>query len=273
MRPIQPYFALSSDKYYKRNLQQNGIAHFYSYTVDYADENKTIEIPDGCIDLMFDYGDGTLEARALGAVMNGTLVENTLGHEYFGVRFLPGVLPRFLNGSFSDYVGQNINLADCCKYHDLEERIGNCQSFGERASLLMRACQKSYMEEETASNRTMVKGNLVKAVMDKIMETSGSIRILDLADFTGYSSRYVDRVFTEYTGMSPKTFCRITRFQNAVDRLNHDNKISLSDLAADCGYYDQPQFIRDFRRCMDTTPRKYRQEILESNYTEKFVLV
>ena len=60
MRPIQPYFALSSDKYYKRNLQQNGIAHFYSYTVDYADENKTIEIPDGCIDLMFDYGDGTL---------------------------------------------------------------------------------------------------------------------------------------------------------------------------------------------------------------------
>lgn len=274
MRPVQPYFALSTNTYYKRQIQRNGIAHFYDYKVDRANQDQTIAIPDGCIDLIFDYGeDNSLQARAFGSVLNGTLVQNVLNHEYFGVRFQPGVLPGFLKGSFAEYVGQNIALSDCCRYTNLEEQASQCRTFDERILLITAACRRAEQEKELDVHHTMVKDNLVNAVMDEILKSSGNIRIQALADITGYSSRYIDRVFKEYTGMSPKTFCRITRFQNAVDRLDHDNKIPLSDLAADCGYYDQPQFIRDFRRCMDTTPRVYRQEIVKSDYISKFVMV
>lgn len=273
MKPVQPYFALSSDKYYKRCLQQHGIAHFYSYTVERSNQGQTIAIPDGCIDLIFDYGDGEMNASVLGTVLNGTKVTHTVGHEYFGVRFLPGVMPLFLKGTFSDYLGHAVKLSDCCKYKFLEEQVAACQTFDDRANLLTTACCKAAVEENPNINHTMVKDNLVEAVMDEILKSSGNVRVQTLADITGYSSRYIDRVFKEYTGMSPKTFCRITRFQNAVNRLDHDTTIPLSDLAADCGYYDQPQFIRDFRRCMDTTPRVYRQAIVDSDYSHKFVMV
>ncbi len=273
MRPVQPYFALSTDTYFKRHVQQNGIAHFYSYTVDRAEEDQTIAIPDACIDLIFDYDENGLHATAFGSVLNGTPIDSIRGHEYFGTRFLPGVLPGFLEGNFSDYIGQNINLSDCCKFKSLESEAAAARTFNERAALITRACRIAAAEKETDVSHTMVKDNLVNAVKDEILKTSGTIRVQTISDITGYSSRYIDRVFKEYTGMSPKTFCRITRFQNAVDLLNHNTSIPLSDLAADCGYYDQPQFIRDFRRCMDTTPRVYRQAILESDYQDKFVLV
>ena len=273
MRPVQPYFALSAGTYFKRSVQRNGIAHFYEYTCEHADHDQVLAVPDASIDLIFDIGDGNVQARAVGTVLNGTPVENARDHQYFGVRFQPGVKPGFLHGSFSDYVGESIELSVCSRVPYLTEMAADCSTFQERAALLTNVVLKSLFAQESEIRHTMTKDNLVEAVKKEILLTSGSIRISELAEYTGYSSRYIDRIFKEYTGISPKTFCRITRFQSTLDRLDHDTVTSLSDLAADCGYYDQPQFIRDFRRCMDTTPKTYRQAIVENDYAGKFVMV
>ncbi|PKL77180.1 MAG: AraC family transcriptional regulator, partial [Candidatus Melainabacteria bacterium HGW-Melainabacteria-1] len=54
-----------------------------------------------------------------------------------------------------------------------------------------------------------------------------------------FSLRQADRLFAQCLGFSPKTYARITRFQRALAQLMKDSELSLVQLAAACGYYDQ----------------------------------
>lgn len=271
IHPIQPYFAFCADKYYKRPLAGHGIAHIYEYTCDFTNDNTTVAVPDGCVDVMFDTTDGRLSARAAGTVLKGTRIPVEQGHTYFGIRFAPGVVPAFIDGSFEDLIDENVDLDACSKDPDLAEEIREKATFQERADFFCNYYRGFLCSSQNETTRTGQK-NLFSAVRNKIEESGGRIRITDLEEFTGYTARYIDRIFHTYVGMSPKTFAKIVRFQNAIDHLDHDNRITFSDLAADHGYYDQPQFIRDFRKYAGTTPKEYRKKIIATDYTEKFVV-
>jgi AraC-like DNA-binding protein len=57
--------------------------------------------------------------------------------------------------------------------------------------------------------------------------------------------------------MSPKSLAQIYRFQAAIRRIARDDDPDWSSVAADCGYYDQPHLIHDFRRLSGLTPSEY----------------
>jgi len=62
-------------------------------------------------------------------------------------------------------------------------------------------------------------------------------------------------MFRAYVGISPKTMARIFRFQTALAQLTSDPKCTLAEVAARCGYYDQPHFVREFKRFAGTAPK------------------
>jgi AraC-like DNA-binding protein len=267
-KPIQPYFALCASRYFKRIVRTNGIAHFYGYVCDHPQNNTTTAVPDGCIDIVFDSDGSNIAARVCGTVLAHTTIPNAQGHEYFGVRFIPGITPALLSARFPDFVDNEVPLADCTRDKSLAEQIMTCRTFAEKTDMFLNLYQKSisdYSEDE-------LKMNLFNAVKGKIISSCGNIRMKAIEDYTGYGRRYIDRVFNETTGFTPKTLCRIVRFQNTIDHLDHNNTIAISDLAADHGYFDQPQFIRDFEYFTGMSPRSYRQMIIRDNYTDKFIL-
>lgn len=271
IHPIQPYFAISADKYHKRPMSGDGIAHLYEYRCGTSDNDTMLVIPDGSIDVMFDTTSEDLSAKAAGTVLAGTKVPMKQGHIYFGIRFEPGVMPAFLDGSFHDLVDADVDLAACTRDRELTERIRSLTSFQERADYFTQYYRGYLCQKEEVCLHPDQK-SLFAAVRDRIQESGGRIMIRDLEDYTGYSSRYIGKIFQTYLGMSPKKFASIVRFQKAIDHLDHDNEITFSDLAADYGYYDQPQFIRDFRKYAGTTPREYRRQIIDSDYTDKFIV-
>ena len=78
-----------------------------------------------------------------------------------------------------------------------------------------------------------------------------------VTDATGLSAkRFIDR-FKFEVGMTPKRYCGIRRFQHALILANRDCRIEWTDLALDCGYFDQAHFIHDFQRFAGLTPRAY----------------
>ena len=64
--------------------------------------------------------------------------------------------------------------------------------------------------------------------------------------------------FKKYVGLTPKYYQRILRFNDLLQKLHDNNEISWTDIAHDCGYFDQSHFIKEFKHFPDS--------ILENTY-------
>jgi AraC-like DNA-binding protein len=76
---------------------------------------------------------------------------------------------------------------------------------------------------------------------------------------SGYSHRQFIALFRRATGLSPKLYCRVLRFQKVLERVSEVPLASLADLALEAGYSDQSHFNREFREFTGVTPEQYRK--------------
>ncbi|MFO0615552.1 MAG: helix-turn-helix domain-containing protein [Polyangiaceae bacterium] len=87
------------------------------------------------------------------------------------------------------------------------------------------------------------------------IEAEGGLERMDeLCARTGVPPRQLDRLFRAHLGFPPKAFARVVRFQRALTRLKRDPGCTLAAVAAECGYYDQPHFAREFKALSGTAP-------------------
>jgi AraC-like DNA-binding protein len=82
-------------------------------------------------------------------------------------------------------------------------------------------------------------------------------RIGDACRELGMSPRRFGTLFREHVGMSPKRYARLQRFRAVVDSAQIGRSIEWSRVAADCGFYDQPHLVREFRDFSGMTPSAY----------------
>jgi AraC-like DNA-binding protein len=78
----------------------------------------------------------------------------------------------------------------------------------------------------------------------------------------GCSRKHLTQRFTTMTGHSPQTYRRLARFGRFTRRLMAHPGDSLAQLAADCGYYDQPHLSRDVQALSAMTPGELRASLL-----------
>lgn len=62
------------------------------------------------------------------------------------------------------------------------------------------------------------------------------------------------------------------QFQGAIDFIDKNPSANISAVATDFGYYDQPAFIRTFKKYTGMTPKNYRELIKQYNYFNRIVL-
>jgi AraC-like DNA-binding protein len=84
-----------------------------------------------------------------------------------------------------------------------------------------------------------------------------NVSVGDVATETGFSQRHFTRTFTEWVGLTPKTYCRVRRFGRVLERMNASTVSDLADLAAAEGYADQAHMTREFRALAGVTPACY----------------
>jgi AraC-like DNA-binding protein len=81
--------------------------------------------------------------------------------------------------------------------------------------------------------------------------------VTSVTDAIGLSAkRFIER-FKMDVGMTPKRYCRIRRFQRAVAQAHRSDGVDWTQVALDCGYFDQAHFIHDFRSFAGLTPTEY----------------
>lgn len=97
----------------------------------------------------------------------------------------------------------------------------------------------------------------------ELSRTDGRAAIAEIAAELGWSHRRLIARFREQIGLAPKAVGRVMRFDRAVQALK-SAAAGLSEVAYECGYYDQAHMNRDFRELGGTTPDSFRSALLES---------
>lgn len=266
LKPMQPYFVLNSEKFYQEIYLEEGISHFYTFAA--GENSKTMTaVPDGCIDIIFTYGEDGMDAYVHGTVLSNELIENEVGKTYFGVRFLPGIMPAILNSQMKDFTESNVPLIEVLRDREFMNKMEQTQTFFERITVFLQEYRK-YLADETILSG---KKELVLAVKDYVYKAKGKVFVKQLEEYTGYTSRYINKVFDAECGFNPKTFCKIIQFQKTLSYIKHEKCTNFGEVAASMGYYDQPQLIHDFREYAGITPRAYYKLILVKNYDSRLV--
>lgn len=263
--PVQPFMLVNTSRYYKilpQRPQSERIVHYYTFDADSEKAGSLTGIPDGCVDILFNAGRGGAAGYLYGMVTQNVKVELKKGDSYFGVRFMPGYLPARFDVAIPELVDRKVDIRDIPGGETLIARVAEANCFAERAAVI-----DGYIGDDWRSS------DLLQLLIGVIGQTGGCARIADLEEETLYSARYMNKVFSQNLGVSPKEFSEHVRFQSLIARLNISEPARLTDIAADAGYYDQSHFIHEFKRFTAVTPREYADAVDLSTYYEKIVYV
>jgi AraC-like DNA-binding protein len=83
---------------------------------------------------------------------------------------------------------------------------------------------------------------------------AGNLSIDDLARSHALSRHQFARRFAVSTGLPPKMFARVTRFQSLVNALLSTGISRWASVATDLGFYDQAHMINEFRTFSGLSP-------------------
>lgn len=264
LKPTQPYLVFDTEDFFQEVYLRQGISHFYTYRRRTSDEIRLV--PDGCIDLFFAYDNGGMQSFARGTPTAYKVEQGRRSRDVFGVRFMPGVSPALLNATMKALFDRCVPLEPLLK--DDKSWLGQ---LGAETDFYqhIRVFLDAYTKAERKSEKPFGKTELVLTIKQLVYDTDGTIKVSELGERTGYSERYLNKVFIEKMGFSPKTFCKIIQFQRALEFLNYGAPDKMTDAAVALGYYDQPQFIRDFRRYAGMTPKNYLRMVERRQYQKR----
>jgi AraC-like DNA-binding protein len=91
----------------------------------------------------------------------------------------------------------------------------------------------------------------------RAFQSSNDVSVGQVVERTGSSARRIIAEFRGQVGLTPKAFCRLTRFRSVIRRVAAATGVDWSDVALSCGYYDQAHFIHEFREFAGVTPSSY----------------
>ncbi|MDO6433645.1 helix-turn-helix domain-containing protein [Flavitalea sp. BT771] len=168
----------------------------------------------------------------------------------FGFYLYPHALPQLFHLPASEITNQSTDIKSFCGKEGeiLEEKIMLALSNEQRVKIVcdfLEARLKNVKPEYTKifSSTTLMS------------RSSNMTSIQALADDSFLSMRQFERRFKQFSGFSPKLFLRIKRFNSALKKACGDS--SLTQIAIECGYYDQSHFIHDFRKFSGHNPKEY----------------
>lgn len=175
----------------------------------------------------------------------------------FSVSFLPFGLRMFLKMPVDEFYDLNVpfryvvsDIAD-----RLEDALYESESFEEKVSITER-----FLMCLLSGNTDTYELRRISNSLQLIKSAKGAIQVDTLSDAACLSRKQYERVFSAYIGTSPKQFLKTVRFQASLHLKHHNPSMSLTELAYNCGYYDQAHMINDYKAMSGVTPGHYFEE-------------
>jgi AraC-like DNA-binding protein len=242
---------------------------FYTCEYDVDTVLQDVAFATGCIELMFNVSDGAFEVgrnakfnKTPKAELWGQIIKplafRSLGKSMMiGVRFYPHTASFFLNepvDMFNDSVADFLDIAgpDAVTLHG---RLRDTPILTTQLAML-----ETFLTGRLHRfQKKREKFQLVSSVVEDVKREYFFGNMGDVAFKYGISTRYLQKLFSEFTGVSPKLYHKITRFQKSLLLIGKSNE-PLTSVAYSCGYFDQSHFVRDFRSFTGISPSAFNAE-------------
>lgn len=237
---------------------------------DDAPHEKERIFPDGCIELIFNYGDcfRKYDSDTDFHIQEPCFIHGQLKTYFelqatgrigvFSARMHPAGLQPFVDFDVDTFTGSTLTIAQVWGKDGeiLEKDMLACTTNEERITVL---------EKFLLSKRQELKidNAPVEYCVDAMIKSVGNISIDELATELEIGKRQLERRFTAAVGITPKLFARITRFQNILLLIENKEFKSFTTVAYEGGFYDQAHFIKDFKDFTGLNPKQYFSENLE----------
>lgn len=230
-------------------------------------QSKERIAPSGTIDLVINLHENKLRIYSpdkpercdlfSGAVVSGThsgpfVIDPRERVAVMGVHFKPGGAFPFLGTPASELADAHVDLEALWGIAavELRERLCVAQTPAERFDILEKTLLSHLF-------RPLERHYAVQFALDTFGRADAGMAIRDVAREGGLSQRRFIQLFSREVGMSPKLFCRVRRFRQALESVRQITVPNWAQVALDCGYYDQSHLIHDFRLFANLSPTEY----------------
>lgn len=253
-------------EYRPHAILQDTVKCFWIHEATHAAETQQEITPDGCVELIFNFGD---------PYFLRTAPRPSALPVAFIVGFQDKPIPILLRGTLKVVAARLFAWGAVALLQDNASALAHTVTpVGAAWDALVRRLKAlvtagRYEQAARTLEEFLIQQALGRAYDKKLIQTAakhlhhtkGQFRITELADHCHMSVRQLERGFQHVIGTSPKMFARTLRFQEAQRHLMFHPEADLTQLAHDCGYFDQAHFIKDFKAFAGRTPSEYAQEM------------
>lgn len=239
---------------------------YYSYESDSAVAFEDTVFPSGCMEIIFNLGSGrwqtaknevfenTPHVELWGQIVQPLPIRSIGQNTMLGIRFLPHGAACFLNEKADLFNHQVIDYRDVAgrEANILYQHLLEAKTLQQRIVLI----DTFLLQKLESIEKKLDKLTVVNGAMSELKNHENIDNINNVAEKYGISSRYLQKLFLQYTGLTPKLYSKINRFQQSL-KLVTKKDASLTSIAYDCGYFDQSHFIREFKSFTGLTPSGY----------------
>jgi len=213
---------------------------FYPYdkeTVQYAGSNKVVS--------------------HLPVVLYGQFTQVTnrlIGHQFlvFQIVFLPGALYQLTGIPSSQLVDEYLDgsIFFGNQVHEVNEQLYEAKNYE-----TMIAIGNQFIRKLIAKS---IKPILpIDWACAQLLNKTSQLSIDQIAKQACYSIRQLERKFKERTGVNPKLFMRIIRFDNAFRQKNSHPNMDWLRIALECDYHDYQHLVKDYKDFTQLTPNQF----------------
>ena len=139
---------------------------------------------------------------------------------------------------------------------DLNQQLMDAASTQNRIALLTQFLVARFSHSQR-------RDELIEGSLRLIHRHAGRITVKTLLDYLDISERHFERRFSETVGMSPLSYIRVKRFNEALRLMQGGQYDTLTEVAYALNFHDQSHFIREVKTFTGITPKSLSQKVDE----------
>lgn len=182
--------------------------------------------------------------------------------ENFVIIFKPYGLFHFLGGPASQMTDRIVRL-DQMGLPELHQKMTHVFKSSSEVSNWVPQVDRILIDHFHSAPIKKV-SEFIPVVINQVHLGKGVINLEEIVNQLGINNRTFQIHFKDQIGISPKLFCRITRFNSLLEVLDSMPSDDLLGFAIQFGYTDNPHLYKDFKEFTGLTPKKYMR--LRSNF-------